>query len=129
DHTNLNYWMPLVTQVYVNRGHADTRDGVGTIRYVHFGALYTLREYVIAFDPPHLIALSIEQDPLFANHMSVLLLEAERYGGTNLTWRHYFRTSTLPAILGPLLAGVVNQWAAGAVRNLTVRFGGRPLKD
>ena len=73
-----NTWMPLVDQVNVNRGHAGVRDGEGTIRYLHFEFLYTLREYVIAFYPPHLMAYSIEGSSLVTDHVSVMYLEPER---------------------------------------------------
>lgn len=125
DHANVNRWLPLVTQVNINRGHADTRDGVGTMRYLHIGEVYTLRQYVIAFDPPHLLAYSIEEDALLRDHVSVLLLEPERYGGTNLLWQHYFRVTTLPFLTVPLctvLFTVVNRAALG---RLVAQFGGR----
>jgi uncharacterized protein YndB with AHSA1/START domain len=124
DSTHLRNWLPLVTQVNINRGHADMRDGVGTIRYLHLGWWYTLREYVIAFDPPHLLASSIEQDALIADHVSVILLEPERYGGTNLTWQHYFRAGTLPFVTGPLLSAGLNLWTLLALRRLSADLGG-----
>jgi uncharacterized protein YndB with AHSA1/START domain len=102
DHAALEYWFPMIEKVNLNRGHAAARDGVGTIRYLHY-PFWTMREYVIAVDPPHLMAYSIEQNALIINHVAVMYLEAERYGGTNLSWRHYFRTSTLPFISTPLL--------------------------
>ena len=103
DHAALEHWFPLVDTVNLNRSHAEVRDGVGTIVYVFFGIL-TIRQYVIAYDPPHLLAYSIEQNSLLIDHMAVIYLEAERYGGTNIVWRHYFRTSILPFISTPLAA-------------------------
>lgn len=124
DHANADTWMPLVTHVNVSRGHADMRDGVGTIRYLHVSFWYSLREYVIAFNPPRLLAYSIEQDAIITNHVSVMYLEAERYGGTLLYWQHYFRMSTLPSITVPLASIAFDQSCAFGLRNLIRYFGG-----
>jgi uncharacterized protein YndB with AHSA1/START domain len=124
DHANVDTWMPLVTQVNVSRGHADVRDGVGTIRYLHAGFWYSLRQYVIASHPPRLLAYSIEQDPFITHHMSVMYLEAERYGGTLLYWQHYFHMSLMPSITVPLVSILFDQSCAWALRNLIGYFGG-----
>ncbi len=125
DHANVRRWMPLVAQVNLNRGHADARDGVGTTRYLHIGELYTLRQYVIAFDPPHLLAYSIEEDHLLSDHVSVLLLEPERFGGTNLLWQHYFRVTTLPFLTVPLCSALFTLVNRIALGRLVTQFGGR----
>ncbi len=124
DHANADTWMPLVSQVNVSRGHADTRDGVGTIRYLHARFWYSLRQYIIAFNPPRLLAYSIEQDPIITRHVCVLYLEPERYGGTLLSWQHYFHMSLLPALSVPLASMVFDQSCAFALRNLIGYFGG-----
>lgn len=124
DHANADTWMPLVTHVNVSRGHADVRDGVGTIRYLHAGFWYSLRQYIIAFNPPRLLAYSIEQDSFISHHVSVMYLEAERYGGTLLYWQHYFRAETMAFITVPLASILFDQCCARALRNLIHHFGG-----
>jgi hypothetical protein len=124
DHANADTWMPLVTQVNVSRGHADVRDGVGTIRYLHAGFWYSMRQYVIAFNPPRLLAYSIEQDPFISHHVSVMYLEAERYGGTLLFWQHYFRMGLMANITVPLASMAFDQSCAFALRKLIRYFGG-----
>jgi uncharacterized protein YndB with AHSA1/START domain len=124
DHANADTWMPLVTQVNVSRGHADARDGVGTIRYLHAGFWYSMRQYIIAFNPPRLMAYSIEQDPLITHHVSVMYLEPERYGGTVLFWQHYFRTSLMSFVTVPLVSILFDQSCAFALRKLISHFGG-----
>ena len=123
-HSHLDQWMPLVKRVYLNRGHADVFNGVGTTRYLDT-TFATVREYVIAFDPPRLMAYSIEQHVLVIDHVSVIHLEPERYGGTYLTWQHYFRTSTLPLITQPLVSLVLYFVFTSALRNLTQHYNGR----
>jgi len=124
DHANADTWMPLVTQVNVSRGHADVRDGVGTIRYLHARFGYSLRQYVIAFNPPRLMAYSIEQDPIITQHVSVMYLESERYGGTMLYWQHYFNMSLMPFITVPLASILFDQSCAFGLRKLIGYFGG-----
>lgn len=124
DHATLDSWLPLVNRVNLNRGHADVRNGVGTIRYVHT-SFATLREYVIAYDPPRLLAYSIEQHTLIIDHVSIVYLETERYGGTYLTWQHYFRTAALPFITAPLVGLGLYMSVTGALQNLIRRFEGR----
>lgn len=124
DHAHLENWMPLVRRVNLNRGHASAYNGVGTIRYLNTGA-FTIREYIIAYDPPRLLAYSIEENPLVIDHVSVLLLQAERYGGTYLLWQHYFRTSLLPFITQPLASLVLAAVYTGALRTLIGHFGGK----
>ncbi len=118
DHTNADRWLPGIRQVNVNRGHAAVRDGVGTIRYLHTG-VNTIREYIIAYHPPRLLAYSIEQNFLITDHVSVIYLEAERYGGTNILWQHYFRTSIMPYLTTPILALVLDIVFMLALRNLS----------
>ena len=117
DHANLFRWLPSIRQVNVNRGHAAVRDGLGTIRYLHTG-FSTIREYVIAYHPPRLLAYSIEQNMLIIDHVSVVYLEAERYGGTNLLWQHYFRTSIMPHLTTPIIALTFDMVFMLALRNL-----------
>ena len=124
NHTKLDEWMPLVNQVNLNRRHADVRDGAGTIRYLHIGP-FTIQEYVIAFDPPRLMAYSIEQHPLIVDHVSVVYLMPERYGGTYLEWQHYFRTNALASVTGPAASLGLRLIYAGALRRLIARFDGK----
>ncbi len=121
NHAKLDYWMPYVSAVYLNRGHAAERDGVGTIRYLALGP-FSLREYIIAYDPPHLLAYSVERSTVIIDHVAVMHFQAERYGGTNLIWRHYFRTTTLPAGLIRLAFVVIYGESLNA---LTRFFGGK----
>jgi uncharacterized protein YndB with AHSA1/START domain len=117
DHANLFRWLPGIRQVNVNRGHATVRDGVGTIRYLHTG-VNTIREYIIAYHPPHLMAYSIEQNALIIDHVSVVYLEPERYGGTHILWQHYFRMSVLPGLTTPATTLLLNIVFTLALRNL-----------
>jgi uncharacterized protein YndB with AHSA1/START domain len=128
DHGHLDRWLPLVERVYLNRGHADVRNGVGTTRYLHT-AFFTIREYVIAYDPPRLLAYSIEQNTLVIDHVSVVYVEPERYGGTYLTWQHYFRTSTLPIITQPLVSFGLYMMFTGTLQNLAHRYSGRLISQ
>lgn len=124
DHAELDRWIPLVGPVNVVRGHADSPNGVGTIRYLHVGP-YTLRQYVIAYDPPRLLAYSIEQDPLFADHVGLLYLQGERYGGTQLTWQHYYRLELLPWLTDGPVALALDLVVRAALLRLVDQFGGR----
>lgn len=128
DHAHLDRWLPLVNRIYLNRGHADVRNGVGTTRYLH-ATLFSLREYIIAFDPPHLLAYSIEQHALVIDHVSVMYLEPERYGGTYLIWRHYFRASVLPLVTEPAVSLGLYLMMTGALMNLARRFDGRLISQ
>jgi uncharacterized protein YndB with AHSA1/START domain len=121
DHANLFRWIPGVLQVNVNRGHATMRDGVGTIRYLYTG-MNTIREYIIAYHPPHLLAYSIEQNFIIVDHVSIVYLEPERYGGTNVLWQHYFRTSVMPYLSTPTVTLILNIVFHLALRNLRQYF-------
>lgn len=127
DHANLDWWLPRVHQVHVNRGHAAVRDGVGTIRYVHYELLltYTVREYIIAHHPPSLIAYSIERNNLITDHVAVISIDPERYGGTQLIWRHYFRAESMPFLIEPLCSILLHLMCGAALRNLIRYYGGR----
>ena len=129
DHAKLETWMPGVQRVNLNRGHAGVYNGVGTIRYLLYSGLYTVREYIIAYDPPRLIAYSIEENPFIIDHVSVILLQPERYGGTYLVWQHYFRTSVLPVLTQPLANLVFQTLYAGALRVLIQHFGGKFIQS
>lgn len=124
DHAKIDYWIPLLSSVNVSRGHAATRNGVGTIRYVHYGP-FMLREYIIAFDPPNLLAYSVERHGLIEDHVAVMHFQAERYGGTNLSWRHYFRLTTLPGLTTPLMRMAYGFIGGGALNNLIRFYGGQ----
>ena len=128
DHGQLDRWLPLVQRVYLNRGHADVFNGVGTTRYLQT-VVFNIREYIIAFDPPRLLAYSIEQNVLVSDHVSVVFLEPERYGGTYLTWQHYFRTSTLPFITQPLVSLALTIVFTQALQNLARQFDGRLISQ
>ena len=121
DHANLFRWLPGVRQVNVNRGHATVRNGVGTIRYLHTG-LNTIREYVIAYHPPHLLAYSIEQNLLIVDHVSIVYLQPERYGGTTILWQHYFDTSIMPYLITPIITLTFDIVFMSALRNLRDRL-------
>jgi hypothetical protein len=97
---------------------------VGTIRYLHFGP-FMLREYIIASAPPNVLAYSVERHDLIENHVAVIHLQSERYGGTNMIWRHYFRTTTLPGLTTPLLRLAYAMVGNGALDNLIRYYGGQ----
>jgi len=126
NHAKIDYWIPLLSGVNVSRGHAAARDGVGTIRYMHYGP-FMLREYIIAFDPPNLLAYSVERHNLIGDHVAVMYFQAERYGGTNLSWRHYFRSTTLPGLTTPLMRLAYGIIGDGALDNLIRFYGGQRL--
>lgn len=127
NHSKMMYWVPYLSYVNINRGHAAERDGVGTIRYLHFGP-FMLREYVIAFAPPHVLAYSVERHGLIEDHVAVIHLQSERYGGTNMSWRHYFRCSALSSLTVPLLRLAYRVIGAGALDNLIRYYGGQRIR-
>ncbi|MAS36849.1 MAG: hypothetical protein CL610_22785 [Anaerolineaceae bacterium] len=126
DHVNADQWLPLVNRVNVNRGHASERNGTGTIRYLHSLPRYFVRQYIIAYHAPHLLAYSIEEHAFITQHVAIMLLEPERFGGTNLFWRHYFHSSWWPGLTIPLTSLVLHQTCTWALFNLIGHFGGQP---
>ncbi|MDE0610674.1 MAG: SRPBCC family protein [Anaerolineaceae bacterium] len=125
NHTKLFLWLPLVSDSTVSRRHALQRDGVSTVRWLHLGA-FTVQEYIVASNPPHLLASSIEESEFIIDHVALQSLSAERHGGTWLRWRAWFRTTTLAPLSAPLAGQAMTLLFRGALGNLIREFGGRP---
>jgi uncharacterized protein YndB with AHSA1/START domain len=124
DHTGLEHWFPGVEAVSVYRGQALQRDGVGTVRYLHL-RFYTLREYIVAYHAPYLLAYTLDRHEWIDDHLAVIHLAAERYGGTDLTWQHYFNTHMLPTLTRPLITRALGWQCAEAIRRLARLYASR----